>query len=116
MVIQQGDVFWASLPPAVGSGPGFRHPAVVIQNNVFNQSRIATCVVCMIASNLTLAAAPGNVLLAKGEANLSKRSVVNVSQIYTLDKIQLIQKIGTLSKPRAEEVLEGVKKVLARSW
>ncbi len=97
MVILQGDVFWFDLGRPLGSEPGFRRPYVVVQNDVFNASRIQTTVLCAITSNLDRAKAPGNVLLRKGEANLIRASVVNVSQVVTADKSSLRDKIGTLS-------------------
>ena len=112
MVVEQGDVFWVDLGDPSGSGPGYRHPHVVIQNNVFNQSRMRTVVVCAITSNVRLAAAPGNVRLPRGEANLPKASVVNVSQLYTVDKTDLVEKIGSLSPARMDQVLEGVRLVI----
>lgn len=112
MVIDQGDVYWVDLGEPSGSGPGYRQPHVVIQNNVFNRSRISTVVVCVLTSNLRRAAAPGNVLLEEGEANLPKQSVVNVSQIYTVDKGDLVERIGRLSLRRVQQVLAGVMLVL----
>jgi mRNA interferase MazF len=108
MVISQGDVFWVDLSKPSGSGPGYRHPHVVIQNDVFNRSRIATVVVCALTSNLKLGASPGNVTLRKREAGLTKRSVVNISQIFTVDKSDLVQRIGSLAPARTREVLKGV--------
>jgi mRNA interferase MazF len=109
MVINQGDIFWIELGEPSGSGPGYRHPHVVIQNNIFNRSRINTVVVCALTSNLQRAAAPGNVLLEPGEADLPKQSVVVVSQLFTVDKSQLSEHIGTLSKRRVRETLDGMK-------
>ncbi len=109
MVINQGDVFWIELDEPSGSGPGYRHPHVVIQNNLFNRSRIDTVVVCALTSNLQRAAAPGNVRLKLGEADLPKQSVVVVSQLFTVDKSQLSEHIGTLSKQRVREILDGMK-------
>ena len=109
MVIRQGDIFWVDLGPPSGSAPGFMHPHVVIQNNIFNRSKINTVVICALTSNLKRAKAPGNILLSKGEANLKKNSVVNISQIITVDKSDLIKKIGSLSPPRIEQIIEGVK-------
>jgi len=109
MVINQGDVFWVDLGEPSGSGPGYRHPHVVIQNNVFNRSRINTIVICALTSNLKRAQAPGNVLLKKGEANLPKQSVVNVSQISTVDKRDLVEKIGALSRQRIRQILGGIR-------
>ncbi len=108
MVINQGDVFWIDVEEPTGSEPGYRHPHVVIQNNVFNRSRINTVVVCALTSNLKRAAAPGNVLLEPGEADLPKQSVVNVSQIFTVDKTQLGERIGTLSAQRVRQILDGL--------
>lgn len=112
MVINQGDIFWVDLEEPLGSEPGYRHPHVVIQNNVFNRSRISTVVVCTLTSNLKRASAPGNVMLDVGEADLPKQSVVNVSQIFTVDKRQLGEKIGTLSPERVRQILDGVKLVV----
>ena len=108
MVIVQGDVFWVDLGKPSGSRPGYRHPHVVVQNNLFNRSRLNTAVVCALTSNLKRAKAPGNVLLEKGEANLSKQSVVNVTQIFTVDKADLVEKIGSLSRERVREIIDGI--------
>lgn len=112
MVINQGDICWVVLGQPSGSGPGYRHPHVVIQNNLFNHSRINTVVVCTLTSNLKRAESPGNVLLAKGEANLPKKSVVNISQIFTVDKSDLTEKIGTLSPSRVAQIVAGVRLLL----
>jgi len=112
MVINQGDVFWIDLGEPLGSEPGYRHPHVVIQNNVFNRSRINTVVVCALTVNLKRAAAPGNVLLELGEANLPKLSVVNVSQIFTVDRIQLGEKIGNTFGQTSARDSEGVRLLL----
>ncbi|MDZ7666994.1 MAG: type II toxin-antitoxin system PemK/MazF family toxin [Desulfotignum sp.] len=98
MVIDQGDIFWIDFSPPDGSEPGFRHPHLVIQNNLFNRSRINTVVVCTLTSNMKRAGAPGNIVLSKGEANLPKKSVVNITQIFTVNKSDLSEKIGTVSK------------------
>ena len=109
MVINQGDIFWVDLGEPSASEPGYRHPHVVIQNNVFNHSRISTVIVCVLTSNLGRAKAPGNVLLEKGEANLPKQSVVNVSQVFTADKRSLGEKIGRLSQRRVRQILDGLR-------
>jgi len=108
MVIRQGDIYWADLAEPVGSQPGYRRPVVVIQNNLFNRTRINTVVVCHLTGNLNRANSPGNVLLARGEANLPARSVANITQIATIDKAALVEKIGTLARKRLGEVLQGV--------
>jgi len=108
MVIKQGDIFWIALPDPEGSAPGYRHPHVVVQNNVFNSSQINTVVICALTSNMKRAHSPGNVSLRKGEANLPKRSVVNVTQLLTVYKSDLYDKIGTLSKERVTEILDGI--------
>jgi len=109
LIIRQGDIFRVNLDMPKGSGPGYRHPLLVVQNNIFNQSRINTVVVCALTTNLKRATAPGNVLLKKGEGNLSMESVVNISQIITVDKSDLIDKIGHLSPSRIRQVTEGIK-------
>jgi len=108
MAIVQGDIYWVDLGVPRGSEPGFQNPYVVIQNDAVNVSRIRTVIVCLITSNLQRAKAPGNVLLEKDEANLSVPSVVNVSQIYTIDRDMLGEKIGKLEKGRVRQLLKGI--------
>jgi mRNA interferase MazF len=109
MTVKQGDIYWANLEAPRGSELGFRHPCVVIQNDAFNASRINTVVVCALTSNLKRAQAPGNVTLNKGEANLSKKSAVNISQVVTVDKSDLKEKIGSLSAERSRQIIDGIK-------
>ena len=109
MVVKQGDIYWVELAEPKGSEPGYRHPHIVVQNNLFNASRINTIVVCSLTSNLSRSKAPGNVLLNKGEANLPKKSVVNISQIFTVNKSDLVEKIGRVSEKRMKEILDGIK-------
>lgn len=111
-MINQGDIYWVDLGEPAASEPGYRHPHVVVQNNLFNRSQIKTVVVCALTSNLRRAQAPGNVLLEPGEANLPKQSVVNISQIYTVDKSQLDEYIGSLSSGRVREIVNGVRLVI----
>lgn len=111
-MIRQGDIYWIDLDEPGGSEPGYRHPHIVVQNNLFNHSRINTVLVCPLTSNLKRADSPGNVLLSKREANLPKPSVVNVSQIFTVDKSQLGDYIGTLTSERLRQVLDGIKLLL----
>ena len=108
MVIKQGDVYWVDLGEPIGSSPDYTHPCVVIQNNLFNESRLQTVLVALLTSNLRRAQAPGNLLLKSGEANLPRQSVVVVSQIYTVDKIQLVEQIGSLAERRILQVLQGL--------
>jgi mRNA interferase MazF len=105
-------VFWAGVVEPIGSEPGYDRPYVIVQNNAFNNSRIGTVVVCGLTSNLRRAGDPGNVLLSPGEADLPEQSVVNVSQIVTLDKTQLRARIGVLSPEHVREVLRGINLVL----
>jgi len=112
VIIRQGDIFWVNLGPPKGSEPGYRHPHIVIQNDIFNASRINTVVVCALTTNLKRAKAPGNVALNKGEANLAKKSVVNISQVLTVDKSDLEEKIGSLSLKRTQEIIQGIKLLL----
>ena len=112
MLINQGDIFWIELGEPSGSQLSYRQPHVVIQNNVFNFSLINTVVVCSLGSNLKLAAVPGNIVLSLGEANLPDQRIVNISQIFTVKKAQLTDKIGTLSPERVEQILNGVELLL----
>ncbi len=109
MGIRQGEIYWIDLGEPRGSEPAFRHPHIVIQNNLFNSSKLNTVVVCTLTSNLKRADAPGNVLLQKGEANLPKQSVVNITQIFTVNKSDLEDKIGKVSGARFDEILNGIK-------
>jgi mRNA interferase MazF len=106
--IRQGQVYWLDFGPARGSAPAERHPCVVVQNDIFNRSAVATTVVCLITSNPTRAHAPGNVLLKKGEADLPKQSVVNISQVLTVDKTDLVEYIGKISGPAAGAIRDGL--------
>lgn len=111
-MIQQGEIYWLDFGEPGGSEPGYLHPHLVVQNNLFNASLINTVVVCSLTSKLRRAAVPGNVLLLKGEANLPKKSVVNVSQMVTVNKCQLTEKIGQVSRQRFLEILEGIRLVI----
>jgi mRNA interferase MazF len=106
--IRQGDVYWLDFGSSSGSAPADRHPCVVVQSDVFNRTRIATTVVCLITSNLGRAAAPGNVALKRHDAHLPKPSVVNVSQIVTVDKSDLQERIGHLPAAALTSVLQGL--------
>jgi mRNA interferase MazF len=106
--IRQGQVYWLDFVPATGRASAERHPCVVVQNDIFNRSAISTTVVCLITSNLSRAKAPGNVLLKKGEANLPKASVANVSQILTVDKAELTERAGNLTGTAAAAVRDGL--------
>lgn len=110
--MKRGEVWWASLPEPMGSGPGLRRPVVVIQSNPFNQSRIATVVVAVITSNLALAEAPGNVRLGKSESGLPRASVINVSRLVTLDKRLLSARVKALPERMMTRVEDGLRLVL----
>lgn len=108
----RGEIWWVDLGIPFGSEPGFKRPVVVLQDNSFNNSNIRTTVVVSITSNLSLAEAPGNVFLDKKESSLSKTGVINVSQISTIDKLRLIEKIGNISRTTEEKVNTGIELVL----
>lgn len=111
-MIAQGEVWWADLGEPVGSAPGFRRPVVVVQGDAFNRSRIATVVCVALTSNLLWAEAPGNVLLSPRQTGLPKESVANVSQLVTLDRSALTERVGTLPAKKLELVLVGIDVVL----
>ena len=112
MVIHQGEVYWLDLRSPIGSEPGYRRPCVVIQNDLFNASRIQTVLVCPLTTNLHQAASPGNVLLENDEAGLPRQSVVNVSQLIAADRDTFGQFVGTLSAHRVRQILDGIRLVL----
>lgn len=110
--MNRGEVWWASLEPPKGSGPGYRRPVLIVQANSFNKSAIATVLVVVITSNLALAQAPGNIRISKSDSGLSKASVVNVSQVLTIDRQILTERVGTLPSRIMIRVNEGLKMVL----
>ena len=110
--MKRGEIWWADLPSPVGSGPGYKRPVLVIQANPFNASRIATVIVAVVTSNLALADAPGNVRITKSESGLPQPSVVNVSQLITLDRSILTIKVKVLSQAAMDKVDSGLKVVL----
>ena len=112
MVIKRGQIWWAELPEPLGSGPGYRRPLLIIQSNDFNKSKINTIIAAVITSNIRLSVAPGNILLSTKKSKLSKESVVNVSQLITIDKSFLTEKVNTLSSSIMANVDEGVRLVL----
>ena len=112
MVIRRGDIWWASLPRPTGSGPGYRRPMLIVQADDFNASLIQTVIAAVITSNLKLARAPRNVLCSRKHTRLSRDSVVNVSQIMTLDKSLLTQRVGLLPAQLFRQVEDGLRLVL----
>ncbi len=111
--MRRGEVWWASLSEPAGSGPGFRRPVLVVQSNDFNESTIRTTICAVVTSNLRLAEAPGNVRLLRGMGGLSRESVINVSQLLTLDKQLLTARVGRVPPETLRNVDAGIKLVLA---
>ena len=112
---QQGDIYWVKFGRAGDSGPSGKRPAIVIQNDLLNISNIQTTVVSLITSNKKLGEIPGNVTLRKGMGNIPKTSVVVVSQMATVDKARLLEKIGKLDKKTIERILKGCQMVISSS-
>lgn len=115
MVINQGDIYWVQLDDPSGMEAGIPHPHVVVQDNVFNHSRVHTVIVCALTSNLKRVNLPGNILLEVGEGNLPKQSVVEVSKVWSVDKTQLGEYIGSLTDQRVQQILDGMR-FLQRSF
>jgi mRNA interferase MazF len=111
--MRRGEIRWASLPIPDGAGPGFRRPVLVVQSNEFNDSRIQTVICAVITSNTRLANAPGNVMLSKKASGLKKQSVVNVSQLNTIDRRFLSKSFGRLPAQKLREVDDGIRLALA---
>jgi len=114
MVIAQGEVWWADLPAPTGSAPGFRRPVVVVQSDALNHSRLATALCVPLTSNLAWADAPGCVLLAARSTGLPKDSVANATQVVTLDRGILTERVGKLSRAKLDLVLAAIDIVLGR--
>ncbi|MCF6334772.1 MAG: type II toxin-antitoxin system PemK/MazF family toxin [Spirochaetales bacterium] len=114
VTISRGDIWWADLSDPIGSEPGFRRPVIVIQGDSLNRSRIATVICVPLTSNLQWADAPGNVSLSSNLTGLPKDSVVNVSQIITIDRQTLTEPVGKLSTNKTELILSGIDVVLGR--
>ncbi len=112
MQLHRGDIWWASLADAVGSGPGYRRPVLVVQSDAFNRSRLATTIVIVLTTNLHLVDAPGNVLVPAGAANLPRDSVANVSQVLTIDRELLTEQAGHLPPSLLRQVNDGLRIVL----
>ncbi len=112
MVIRNGSVYWIDFSPGKGSEPMGRRPGLVIQNNILNDSKLNTVIVLAVTSTMKYGELPGNVVLRKGEANLKKKCVVNVTQIKSVDKGSVLEKIGTLSDKKMTEVYEGIKLIM----
>lgn len=113
--IHRGDLFWIAPDDSRGPAPSYSHPHVVVQDDVFNHSRISTVIVCALTTNLSKASEPGNVLLEPGEGDLPKQSAVVVSQISSVDKARLGERIGALSDARVDQILDGLR-FLQRSF
>ena len=114
MVIAQCEVWWADLAEPIGSAPGYHRPVVVVQSDPLNQSQIATVVCVALTSNLRWSAAPGNVLLNAKHTGLYRDSVANVSQLVTVDKRQLTERVGKIPKRQMEAIFSGIDLVMGR--
>jgi mRNA interferase MazF len=112
MVIRKGSIYWVDFTPGKGSESIGRRPGFVIQNDILNDSRLNTVIMVAITSTMKFGELPGNVVLRKGEANMPKKCVINITQIKSVDKASIKEKIGTLSKKRMDEVHEGLKLVM----
>lgn len=108
----RGEIWWATLPNPRASEPGYKRPVLILQSDAFNRSNINTVICAVITSNIALANAPGNIILSKKDSKLPKKSVINVSQIVTLDKSYLTKCVGTISKNIMYRVENGIKLVL----
>jgi mRNA interferase MazF len=110
--VYRGEIWWANMPDPIASEHGQRRPVLIIQDDTFTQSRIRTVIVVILTSNIKLAQAPGNVLLPQGATSLSKDSVANISQIFTVDKTFLTERIGALPNSLQAEIDEGLRTIL----
>ncbi len=112
--LQQGDIIWLDLGDPIGSEPGFRRPAVVVQSDDFNRSRIGTVLCVPLTSNLNIAAVPGNILLRRADTGLDKDSVANVAHIGAQDRSRIGEQIGAISEKNLQKLFRGIDMVLGR--
>ena len=112
--LAQGEIWWADLPEPEGSGPGLRRPVVIVQGDHLNRSKIPTAICVPLTSNVTWAKAPGNVLLSERATGLPKDSVANVSQILTVDRAYLTNRVSKLAPKKLAQILGGIDVVLGR--
>ena len=112
MVVQRGEIWWAELEEPRGSEPGYRRPLLIVQADAFNRSRIQTILAVVLTSNLRLVEAPGNVLVPKRASGLPKDSVANVSQVVTVDREVLSERVGKLAGSVMRAVENGLRLVL----
>ena len=108
----RGEIWWTSLRAPSGSEPAYRRPILIVQTDSFNRSKINTVIAATITSNLRLAQAPGNVRLTKRQSGLKRDSVVNVSQVVTLNKSFLTQRVGRVPASKLRDVDDGLRLVL----
>lgn len=113
MVVRRGEIWWADLPVPKGSGPGYRRPVVIIQADIFNKSEINTVIVAVVSTNTRLVNSLGNILLTANQSGLSRDSVVNVSQLYTMDESLLLEHVQTISDKKMEQIDDGLRLVLS---
>ena len=112
-MVKRGEIWWADLPEPVGSGPGYRRPVLVVQDDDFNQSPIKTVIVATITGNLNVGRAKGNVLISSDQAGLTKDSAINVSALFTIDKSLLFERVGNVSFSKMQQVDNGLRLVLS---
>ena len=113
MVGERGEIWWADLGEPRGSSLGFERPVLIIQSDFFNQTKIKTCIVAMLTTNLCLGNLAGNVILSTKTSGLKEESVVNVSQIFTVDRQDLFDFVGTLSERKMEQIDQGLRLILS---
>ena len=113
MVAQRGQIWWADLGEPRGSGPGYRRPIIVIQANSFNKTNLSTVIVAIVTSNLDLGDMPGNVRLTTGTTGLDNDSVVNITQLLTVDRADLVEYVGSVSDRKMDQIDRGLRLVLS---
>lgn len=113
MVIRRGQIWWVDFGPPRGASPGYERPAVVIQSDGFNKTDIDSVIVAIVTTNLQLSRMPGNVSVESGFGGLKEDSVINITQLFTLDKSDLLELLGTLPRSTVEQVNKGLRLVLS---
>ena len=112
MRLRRGDIWLADLGEPRGNAPAYHRPVLVVQDNHFNDSRLATVIVVSLTSNQALAACPGNVVLSAAESGLDRDSVINITQLVTIDKDDLIDQVGAVAQATLEHIAHGLAMIL----
>ena len=111
--MRRGEIWWADLQEPQGSEPGHSRPFLIVQADGFNRSSIRTIIGVVLSTNPLLAEMPGNVPIEEGTGGLPKDSVANVTQLVTVDRAFVRDRVGTVPATVMEAIDNGLRLVLS---